>query len=295
MKSAGGCMAATNVKNQQEKTRLKKQLDILRKEEKLVNETNTKNVNAVRQELMEMTAYKKVYKEYSLYRIDSKKQKKTNRVTPILKSATKSGSSRMNSGMITLTPGLYKFKDGEDADDEEDVESWVLAPTPSCPLQSKNLLAFYRCATTIPDVRVRTTNGRKSTGDIENELKKEKAREDTSSSCIMKKVTIDARKPRIDYYGYEAPEVTKQKRPRKKKYIPPELDGSSYLSFRRFLNREASRILEAWTPESRRKKKVQKLLDDETHFPKLIHRSKTTSAIFRDYNRHQEWNLPVVR
>ena len=61
---------------------------------------------------------------------------------------------------------------------------------------------------------------------------------------------------------------------------------SSY-GVRHFIEEEKKNCLWAWSPEAKRKRKTKKMLE-QIQLPAFIERSKTTSAIFRDYDSYRK-------
>ena len=63
-------------------------------------------------------------------------------------------------------------------------------------------------------------------------------------------------------------------------------DCRSACSFRRFIRTEVNNVLVKWSPENRRKNKVKKIIS-QVSLPPFIERTKTTSAILRDFNKYK--------
>ena len=57
-------------------------------------------------------------------------------------------------------------------------------------------------------------------------------------------------------------------------------------TLRRFVDKEVEHVLKTRTPETIRRDKVQRILNN-TKFPELVKRDKSTSAIFRNFNRYK--------
>jgi hypothetical protein len=57
-------------------------------------------------------------------------------------------------------------------------------------------------------------------------------------------------------------------------------------TLRRFIDKEVDHVLKTCTPETVRRDKVKNILAN-SRFPELVKRDKSTSAIFRNYNRYK--------
>ena len=70
-------------------------------------------------------------------------------------------------------------------------------------------------------------------------------------------------------------------------------DCKTAFSFKRFIAKKTDTVLDSWDSNKVRKRKMTRIAH-KMKLPDLVQRSKTTSAIFRDYKKYRDENCPPV-
>lgn len=283
MSNAG--LQTTKVKNQQESNRLGFAVKQLSKHKDFSERLAERDLKSLREEFSRMVAFGQVYKSHSFDRYDPLLKKGSGNPCEPKSSLDKAAANRKTS----LNP-LAISSHRKEGDVPWDITRQNISKVNGS--QATQPPNQVRISTPVPTLKRLPSFGRL----VSNITRKPSISETEVTSRLGSTRSVRGNSPpKSDVHHLEAIPEFEYKRIRKRmKTLPHKRDRTifpgeckSTYEMRKFMEKEVEHLLYSWTPSGRREAKIEQI-KAEAKMPILVQRTKSTSAILRDFRNYKQ-------